>query len=98
MKKLSWNYTIEGSFMLEHVKDRIRFAHEILVDKIDSNFTNLRLGLQFPIVKTDAYVLNLNAFGDFNDFIYNESILEGVNDDPTSIVYRSYGFSLGVQF
>jgi len=67
-------------------------------DKIDSNFTNLRLGLQFPIAVTDGYVLNLNVFGDFNDFIYNESILEGVNDDPLSIIYRSYGFSLGFQF
>jgi hypothetical protein len=67
-------------------------------DKIDSNFTNLRLGLQFPIAITDGYVLNLNVFGDFNDFVYNESILEGVNDDPLSIIYRSYGFSLGFQF
>lgn len=69
-----------------------------LDDKIDSNFANLRLGLQFPIATIDGYVLNLNVFGDFNDFIYNESILEGVNDDPTSIIYRSYGFSLGIQF
>lgn len=69
-----------------------------LNDKIDSNFTNLRLGLQFPIATIDGFVMNLNVFGDFNDFIYNESILEGINDDPDSIVYRSYGFSLGIQF
>ena len=29
-----WRYTTEGSFMLEHVKDRIHFAHEILLEKI----------------------------------------------------------------
>ena len=29
-----WRYTTEGSFMLEHVKDRIRHAHEILLEKI----------------------------------------------------------------
>jgi hypothetical protein len=69
-----------------------------LDNEIDSNFANLRLGLQFPITTIDGYVLNLNVFGDFNDFIYNESILEGVNDDPLSIIYRSYGFSLGIQF
>lgn len=69
-----------------------------LNNEIDSNFANLRLGLQFPITTIDGYVLNLNVFGDFNDFIYNESILEGVNDDPLSIIYRSYGFSLGIQF
>ncbi|MFD0931106.1 hypothetical protein ACFQ0R_00695 [Psychroflexus salinarum] len=69
-----------------------------LSDKIDSNFANLRLGLQFPITSIDGFVMNLNVFGDFNDFIFNESILEGINDDPSSIVYRSYGFSLGIQF
>ncbi|MFO7745048.1 MAG: hypothetical protein R6V36_06680 [Psychroflexus sp.] len=69
-----------------------------LSDKIDGNFANLRLGLQFPITTIDGFVMNLNVFGDFNDFIFNESILEGINDDPSSIVYRSYGFSLGIQF
>lgn len=69
-----------------------------LNDKIDSNFANLRFGLQFPITRIDGFVMNLNVFGDFNDFIFNESVLEGVNDDPKSLVYRSYGFSLGIQF
>jgi hypothetical protein len=69
-----------------------------LSDNIDSNFTNLRLGLQFPITTIDGFVVNLNVFGDFNDFTFNESILEGINDDPLSIVYRSYGLSLGIQF
>lgn len=83
----------------ESVNLNLMFAGNIaLNDKIDSNFANLRLGLQFPITRIDGFVMNLNVFGDFNDFKFNESILEGVNDDPLSIIYRSYGFSLGIQF
>ncbi|MBZ9778420.1 hypothetical protein LB452_05730 [Psychroflexus sp. CAK8W] len=83
----------------ESVNLNFMLAGNIALDeKIDSNFANLRLGLQFPITTVDGFVVNLNVFGDFNDFIFNESILEGVNDDPMSIVYRSYGFSLGIQF
>lgn len=83
----------------ESVNLNFMLAGNIALDeKIDSNFANLRLGLQFPITTVDGFVINLNVFGDFNDFIFNESILEGVNDDPMSIVYRSYGFSLGIQF
>lgn len=69
-----------------------------LNDKIDSNFSNLRLGLQIPVTRVDGFVMNLNIFGDFNNFTYNESILEDVNDDPSRITFRSYGLSLGIQF
>ncbi len=69
-----------------------------LSDNIESDMANVRLGLQFPITRTDTFNLNLNVFGDYNYYIYNEPILNEINERPGNLIFRSYGLSLGIQF
>lgn len=69
-----------------------------LSDNIESDMANVRLGLQFPITRTDEFNFNLNVFGDYNYYIYNESILNEINERPSNLLIRSYGISLGIQF
>jgi len=42
--------------------------------------------------------INLNVFGDYNYYIFNEPILDETNERPSNILFRSYGISLGIQF
>lgn len=69
-----------------------------LSNNIDSDMANVRLGLQFPIRRTDDFILNLNIFGDYNYYVYQEIILNDINERPSDLIFRSYGFSLGIQF
>lgn len=69
-----------------------------LSDNIENDMANVRLGLQFPVKRTDDFNLNLNVFGDYNYYIYNEPILNEINERPSDIIFRSYGISLGIQF
>ena len=69
-----------------------------LSNNIESDMANVRLGLQFPIKRTDDFIINLNIFGDYNYYVYQEIILNDINERPRSLIFRSYGFSLGIQF
>ncbi|AUS06076.1 hypothetical protein [Pseudotamlana carrageenivorans] len=69
-----------------------------LSNNIESDMANVRLGLQFPIKRTDDFIINLNIFGDYNYYVYQEIILNDINERPGSLIFRSYGFSLGIQF
>ncbi|MCZ2845347.1 MAG: hypothetical protein O2U61_02445 [Candidatus Bathyarchaeota archaeon] len=83
----------------ESVNINLMTAYNIsLSDNIDSEMGNVRLGLQFPIARTDTFNWNLNVFGDYNYYIYNEPILNENNERPDNILFRSYGVSLGIQF
>jgi hypothetical protein len=83
----------------ESVNINLMTAYNVaLSDNIDSDMANVRLGLQFPITRTDDFNLNLNVFGDYNYYIYNEPILNEINERPSDIIFRSYGISLGLQF
>lgn len=67
-------------------------------DKINSAMANLRLGIGFPIKKTDALNLTLNIFWDYNFYDIKTPILEEVNELPGSLTARGYGVSFGFQF
>lgn len=55
----------------ESININLMTAYNIaLSENIDNEMANLRLGLQFPIARTDNF--NLNVFGDYNYYIYNE--------------------------
>ena len=83
----------------ESVNINLMTAYNIaLSDNIESEMANVRLGLQFPVTKTDNFNINLNVFGDFNDYTFNKPILNERNERPSSILFRSYGLSLGIQF
>lgn len=83
----------------ESVNINLMTAYNVaLSDNIESEMANIRLGLQFPLTKTDNYNLNLNIFGDYNYYIYTRPILNQSNEKPSSILYRSFGISLGIQF
>ena len=83
----------------ESVNINLMTAYNVaLSDNIESEMANVRLGLQFPITKTDDFNLNLNVFGDYNYYIYNEPILNEINERPSDLIFRSYGISLGIQF
>ena len=69
-----------------------------LSDNIESDMGNVRFGLQFPIEKTADFILNLNIFTDYNYYIYKDKILNETNERPSNIIFRSFGFSLGLQF
>jgi len=83
----------------ESVNINLMTAYNIaLSDNIESDMANVRLGLQFPITRTDEFNLNLNVFGDYNYYIYSELILNEINERPGNLIFRSYGISLGIQF
>ncbi len=83
----------------ESVNINLMTAYNVaLSDNIESEMANVRLGLQFPVTKTDDFNLNLNVFGDYNYYIYNEPILNEINERPSDLIFRSYGISLGIQF
>lgn len=71
----------------------------VLSDNINSEMANVRLGLQFPISKTDDFILNLNVFWDYNYYVASKPILlDENNEKPRHIIFRPYGVSLGMQF
>lgn len=83
----------------ESVNINLMTAYNVaLSENIDSEMANVRLGLQFPVARTDDFNLNLNVFGDYNYYIYNTPILNEANEEPRNILFRSYGISLGIQF
>lgn len=83
----------------ESVNINLMTAYNLaLSDNIESEMANVRLGLQFPVARTDDFNLNLNIFGDYNDYIFTKSILNETGERPGSILFRSYGVSLGIQF
>jgi len=82
----------------ESVNINLMTAYNLaLSDNIDSEMANVRLGLQFPVKRTNDFILNLNVFGDYNYYIFNEPILNEINENPSNILFRSYGISLGIQ-
>lgn len=83
----------------ESVNINLMTAYNVaLSNNIGSDMGNVRLGLQFPIKKLEDFNLNLNIFSDYNYYIYKEPILNEINERPNNIIYRSFGFSLGLQF
>ena len=66
-------------------------------ENIVSEMGNVRLGLQFPVKWSDNFNINLNVFSDYNFYGYNEKVLNETNERPGNIIFRSYGFSLGIQ-
>lgn len=78
----------------------LQYAHNFTVNKDKfNNGDNVRIGIGFPVMRRDAYNLNLNIFYDINGFDLSGSkpLIFG-NETPTSIFFRSYGISLGVRF
>lgn len=83
----------------ESVNINLMTAYNVaLSDNIESEMANIRLGLQFPVTRTDDFNINLNVFGDYNYYIFNQAILNEPNEKPSNILFRSYGISLGIQF
>lgn len=83
----------------ESVNINLMTAYNLsLSDNIKSDMANARLGLQFPISRTDDFNLNLNVFGDYNYYVVDKPILQENNERPKNIIFRSYGVSLGIQF
>lgn len=83
----------------ESVNINLMTAYNLaLSDNIKSDMANARLGLQFPISRTDDFNLNLNVFGDYNYYVVDKPILQENNESPKHIIFRSYGVSLGMQF
>lgn len=82
----------------ESVNINLMTAYNVaLNDNLESG-ANVRLGLQFPITKTDDFNLNLNVFGDYNYYTYNTSSIKESKERPSNILFRSFGLSLGIQF
>lgn len=83
----------------ESVNINLMTAYNIgLGDKIKNDLGNVRLGLQFPIVKNYDFNLNLNVFGDWNYFEVNKPLLDEPGEVGRNISYQSYGVSLGFLF
>ncbi len=83
----------------ESVNINLMTAYNIaLSNNIDSEMGNVRLGLQFPIKRSDVFILNLNIFSDYNFYGYTKKVFNETNERPGNIIFRSYGFSLGIQF
>lgn len=84
----------------DNVYTYLQYAHNFTVDKDKFNFgDNLRIGIGFPVMKRDAFNLNLNVFYDINSFdLSGSNPLVFDNVKPSSIYFRSYGISLGVKF
>ena len=83
----------------ESVNINLMTAYNIgLGDKIKNDLGNVRVGLQFPIVKNYDYNLNLNVFGDWTYFDVTNPITDAPGEVPRDISYRSYGVSLGFLF
>ncbi|MCK0132574.1 hypothetical protein MWU59_13780 [Flavobacteriaceae bacterium F08102] len=69
-----------------------------LSNTIESEMGNVRFGLQFPIHRSDDFILNLTIFSDYNFYGYNKIVVNEINERPSNVIIRSYGFSLGIQF
>jgi len=83
----------------ESVNINLMTAYNVgISNNIESEMGNVRLGLQFPIKRSDDFNLNLNIFSDYNFYGYNEQVLNETNERPSNIIFRSFGFSLGIQF
>lgn len=84
----------------DNVYTYLQYAHNFTVDKEKFNSgDNVRIGIGFPVLKRDAFNLNLNVFYDVNSFQLSGS-KPLVFDDviPSSLFFRSYGISLGAKF
>lgn len=83
----------------ESVNINLMTAYNIgLSDKVKSDMANVRLGLQFPIVKNYGFNLNLNVFADYNYYVLDKPLLNETGEQGKNIIYRSYGVSLGFLF
>ncbi|WP_291866291.1 hypothetical protein [Maribacter sp.] len=83
----------------ESININLMTAYNIaLSDNITSEMGNVRFGIQFPITRTDAFNVNLNVFSDYNFYGYKRIVLNEAFERPSNVIYRSFGFSLGVQF
>ena len=83
----------------ESVNINLMTAYNVgISDNIESEMGNVRLGLQLPIKRSDDFNLNLNIFSDYNFYGYNEKVLNETNERPSNTIFRSFGFSLGIQF
>ena len=84
----------------DNVYTYLQYAHNFTVNKDKfNNGDNIRIGIGFPVMKRDAFNLNLNIFYDINGFdLSGSKPLVFDNVKPSSIFFRSYGISLGVKF
>jgi len=84
----------------DNVYTYLQYAHNFTVDKDKFNFgDNVRIGIGFPVMKRDAFNLNLNIFYDINGFdLSGSKPLVFGNETPESIYFRSFGISLGAKF
>lgn len=83
----------------ENVNINLMTAYNVALDDvIKSGMANVRLGLQFPIIKQDDFNVNLNIFWDYNYYEVNKPILNEGNEDPGSLIFKAYGISVGMQF
>jgi hypothetical protein len=84
----------------DNVYTYLQYAHNFTVDKDKFNFgDNVRIGIGIPVMRRDAFNLNLNIFYDINSFdLSGSNPLVFDNVKPSSIYFRSYGISLGMKF
>lgn len=76
----------------------LNIANNFTLDKTQfKTGTNVRIGIGFPIMKSEKFNLNVNLFYETNDLI-----LEGTkplfnSEIPNNIIFRSYGLGLGIK-
>jgi hypothetical protein len=59
---------------------------------------NTRVGIGFPIMKRDSFNLNINVFYEVNQLDLEGSKPLIDTETPESIIFRSYGASVGIKF
>jgi hypothetical protein len=62
------------------------------------NGANTRIGIGFPVLKRDAFNLNINVFYEVNDLTLDGSQPLLYSEIPHNIIFRSYGLSVGAKF
>lgn len=62
--------------------------------------TNARIGLGVPIIKRDGFILSLNLFAEQQFLRLDDAkpIFNSYQENPSDIIYKSYGLSAGVKF
>ncbi|KAB1069721.1 hypothetical protein F6U93_02580 [Tamlana haliotis] len=78
----------------------VRYAGNLSFNKDKfKNGDNARLGIGFPVLKTDKFNLNLNVYGDINSLNLEdaEPLIFG-NETPVSVLFKGFGISLGIKF
>jgi hypothetical protein len=63
-----------------------------------NNGANFRLGLGFPVLKRDAFNLNINAFWEQNFLRMDGAKPLFDKEEPNTTVLKSYGISVGIKF